>query len=352
MEGVDYAWARPDLDELWAAGKRFVCRYLAYLPNGKVLGSSERAALHAKGFAIVLNWEQSSGDMTKGYATGVTHATEALRQANALGAPSWVPIYFSCDVNVVNPTQLDAVQAYLNGAASMLGRSRVGVYAQYSVIEALVPGTAAYGWQTYAWSNGKVSARAHFLQYHNGVIVAGADCDLNRSLQDAFGAWSPDSTPQPPVAVPLVKEDSMSIPILRVINVPAAPNNVDIHGVPVPETGLVLATPAGRVSVTANWWGSMNPSAPANVGKNLTMPVLMTVTWAEAQQLCESLRQPSAAPIDVTALAGALAPLLPAGAPVSVADLTQALIAALAAPDVQTALVGIVQAGANLAEDS
>jgi hypothetical protein len=193
-EGIDYAWDRPNLDVLWNSGKRFVCRYLAKLPNGKVLSSSERAALHAKGFGIVLNWEQAAGDMLKGYATGVAHAKEALRQANALGAPAWVPIYFSCDTDV-NDAQRAAVAEYLNGAASVLGRSRVGVYGSYACIEHMVPTYATWGWQTYAWSGGKTSGKAHFKQYKNGVTVAGADCDLNVSLKPNYGAWFPGNTP-------------------------------------------------------------------------------------------------------------------------------------------------------------
>ncbi|MGI5245409.1 DUF1906 domain-containing protein [Dactylosporangium sp. CA-139066] len=192
-EGVDYAWDRPNLDQLWNAGKRFVCRYLAYLPNGKVLSDSERRSLHAKGFSIVLNWEQAAGDMFKGYATGQAHAREALRQANAVGAPASVPIYFSCDKDVTTAAQMNAVADYLDGAASVLGRSRVGVYGEYSVIEAMVPNHAAWGWQTYAWSGGKTSAKAHFKQYRNGVQLAGADLDLNVSLKSNIGAWLPPS---------------------------------------------------------------------------------------------------------------------------------------------------------------
>src|SRR5258706_25646 len=153
MEGVDYAWARPNLDALWAADKRFVCRYLAYpngtQPNGKVLTSAELAALHARGFGVVLNWEQASGDMLKGYATGMTHGREAVRQANALGAPDWVPIYFSCDVDTTT-SQWPSVAAYLDGATAALGRNRVGVYGEADVIDAMIPAHAAWGWQTYA----------------------------------------------------------------------------------------------------------------------------------------------------------------------------------------------------------
>lgn len=189
MEGIDYAWSKPSPDALVRGGKTFVCRYLAYLPNGKVLTSDERRSLHDAGLSIVLNWEQASGDMLKGYATGLAHAREAVRQANALGAPDTAVIYFSCDVDISTSTQLNAVKDYLNGAIAALGRHRVGVYGEYSVIEAMVGTVCDWGWQTYAWSAGKVSNKAHIYQYKNGVQVDGADCDLNRSLQNEIGAW-------------------------------------------------------------------------------------------------------------------------------------------------------------------
>jgi hypothetical protein len=191
MEGIDYAWSKPSPAALVRAGKEFVCRYLAYLPNGKALSPSEREALHAAGLSIVLNWEQASGDMLKGYAKGLEHAREAVRQADALGAPHDVPIYFSCDVDVTTSSEMDAVTTYLQGAIAVLGRHRVGVYGEYSVIEALVPNVCDWGWQTYAWSGGRVSSKAHIYQYKNGVQVGGADCDLNRSLKNEIGAWSP-----------------------------------------------------------------------------------------------------------------------------------------------------------------
>lgn len=192
-QGVDYSTGRPNLAALRASGRLFVCRYLAYLPNGKVLSRSERAAIHAAGLEIVLNWEQSDRDMLKGRNTGITHATEALRQAKALGAPANIPIYFSCDTDT-NAAQRVQVAAYLDGAASILGRNRVGVYGGFSVIEAMVPNHAAWGWQTYAWSAGKTSSKAHFKQYRNGVPVAGADCDLNVKLQANIGAWLPNGS--------------------------------------------------------------------------------------------------------------------------------------------------------------
>lgn len=197
MEGVDYSTARPNLDQLRAAGKRFVCRYLAYLPNSKVLQAAERAALHAKGFGIILNWEQREGDMLQGRAKGLLHATEALQQARALGAPDVTPIYFSCDVDTTSDSQRAAVAAYLDGCAAVLGLARVGVYGEAEVIDFMVPKHATWGWQTYAWSGSRTSDKAHFKQYQNGVQLAGGDVDLNRTLKDNFGAWWPASAATP-----------------------------------------------------------------------------------------------------------------------------------------------------------
>lgn len=189
MEGVDYSWGRPDLATLWALGARFVCRYLAPL-SGKVLSPSERHALHEAGFGIVLNWENEARDMLSGYGLGVVHATEALRQAEDLGAPITVPIYFSVDFDAT-VAELEPVARYLDGAATILGRARVGVYGKADVIDALVPDHAAWGWQTYAWSHGRLSWKAHLLQYRNNVQLAGSTVDLDRSLMEPFGAWEP-----------------------------------------------------------------------------------------------------------------------------------------------------------------
>lgn len=209
--GVDYSRGRPDLACVIGSGKRFVMRYLAYLPNTKVISKTELQTIHAKGLGVVLNWEQAQGDMLKGKSAGQEHAKEALKQANALGAPKWVPIYFSCDVDITNGSQMAAVAAYLDGVASVIGKNRTGVYGEYSVMEALVPAHATFGWQTYAWSGGKISSHAHIMQYRNGVSLCGADVDLDRSLNDNYGVWFRESpTPKPPVP-PLVKDHSVYI---------------------------------------------------------------------------------------------------------------------------------------------
>lgn len=200
--GVDYSVSRPSLAALDAAGKTFVCRYLAKLPNAKVISRAELASLQGEGFGVVFNWEQAAGDMLKGRATGIAHAKEALRQMNNLGVGTAIPCYFSCDVDVVNTAQMNAVMAYLDGAVSVLGVRRVGVYGQYAVVNTAIPKHATWGWQTYAWSAGRVSGEAHLYQYHNGVSLGGGQVDLDRSLKGSFGAL-----------VPTVRRYAMTLPL-------------------------------------------------------------------------------------------------------------------------------------------
>jgi hypothetical protein len=187
--GVDYSRSKPKLSDLSAAGKTFVCRYLAPLPNTKVISVSELHTLQDHGFGVVFNWEAAAGDMLSGYAKGKTHAKLALAQITALGVPRDIPVYFSCDRDITTSAQMEVVTDYLKGCAEILGKQRVGVYGEYAVIEALVPKYAQWGWQTYAWSNGKLSGKAHLYQYHNGAKIGGADVDLDRSLKAEFGAW-------------------------------------------------------------------------------------------------------------------------------------------------------------------
>jgi hypothetical protein len=185
--GFDYSWARPNASFLKSNGCQFVCRYLSWLPNGKVIDKAEYDFLMSIGVAVVLNWEYYAEDMIRGanhYADGQTHAREAERQRKALGAPA-CPIYFSADFDA-QPSHQAAINSYLDGVASVIGRDRVGIYASYYTVErTLTAGKAQWAWQTYAWSYGNVSPRAHLYQYQNGVL--GGSYDRCRSLQENFG---------------------------------------------------------------------------------------------------------------------------------------------------------------------
>ena len=101
--------------------------------------------------------------------------------------PEGRPIYFGVDFDAA-ASQQGTINAYFDGAISVLGKQRVGAYAGYYVIKRLFDaGKITWGWQTYAWSGGKWDSRAQLRQVKNGVVIAGGDCDIDEAR--ARGLW-------------------------------------------------------------------------------------------------------------------------------------------------------------------
>ncbi|WOX14673.1 peptidoglycan-binding protein [Streptomyces sp. N50] len=193
--GIDYSDASLTAGSVASAGYGFVCRYLSWLPNPKVLTLSEAQALTAADLGIVSNWESDglqdwqSGVPSDPYSQGAGHATEAERQALANGMPSSRPIYFSVDFDL-QPSMYSALNSYFDGVASVIGRSRTGAYGGYHVIKELFDnGKITWGWQTYAWSGGSWDSRAQLRQVQNGISVAGHDADLDQAMAADIGQW-------------------------------------------------------------------------------------------------------------------------------------------------------------------
>ena len=210
--GWDYAWYRPSNSQLKSNGVQFVCRYLSWLPNGKVIDRAEYQNLLSQGVSVVLNWEYYAEDAIRGanhYADGQVQATEAERQRKALGAPA-CPIYFSADFDAT-PSQQGAINSWLDGVASVIGRDRTGVYGSYYVVKrSMEAGKATYGWQTYAWSGGNIYNSAHIYQYNNGII--GGQVDQDRSLQDNFGQITPSGGVSTGGTTDVELSDQVSLP--------------------------------------------------------------------------------------------------------------------------------------------
>jgi Domain of unknown function (DUF1906) len=190
-EGVDYSFARPDPACLFRAGKRFAVRYTSIGPSGKNLSPAEAGRLIAAGLQVVVVFEEAAGHMLLGRAAGAEAASASWALAHACGMPDDRPHYFALDVDPRGFTagQWAAVEAYLDGAAGLLGRERVGVYGAYAAVERLCPRFAPWGWQTYAWSGGQRSGKAHLYQYQNGQQLCGGTVDLTRALADDYGGW-------------------------------------------------------------------------------------------------------------------------------------------------------------------
>ncbi|HEY7485931.1 MAG TPA: glycoside hydrolase domain-containing protein [Streptosporangiaceae bacterium] len=194
--GVDYAWGRPGAAALKRAGVKFVGRYLSHDTTGKNLTLAEAKQLSAGGLWIFVVWESTAKRALAGHAAGVADAKAAEKQAHGCGMPGGRPIYFAVDFDA-SAAQQGAINSYLDGAASVLGRDRVGLYAGYYVIKrAFDAHKITWGWQTYAWSAGHWDKRAHVQQYSNGHKINGVGVDYDRAVKDDYGQWRVNELPE------------------------------------------------------------------------------------------------------------------------------------------------------------
>lgn len=189
-EGADWSYSPPNLDTLKSAGRKFVVRYLSN--SGKGITGAERADLHARGFTVCFVYETTAGAPLGGYAMGVQQAREAAAIAQTLGIPKGVVIYGAADFDATSG-QLGVVKAYCQGLQAELAKYgyRAGIYGSYRVIEACVGVVIDFGWQTYAWSGGALSGKAHLYQYHNGWTGYSGNIDLCKALKPVYGGWTP-----------------------------------------------------------------------------------------------------------------------------------------------------------------
>jgi Domain of unknown function (DUF1906) len=180
---------------LTSAGVTFVCRYLSHSPS-KNLTQHEARRLTDAGIWIVVVWETTAKRALDGRAAGAADAKDARTQANACGMPTGRPVYFAVDWDASSGQQ-GAINDYLDGAASVLGRAQVGIYGGYGPVKrALDSGHATWGWQTYAWSGGRWAGGARLQQYSNGHTLGGVAVDYDRATKDDYGQWRIGATPE------------------------------------------------------------------------------------------------------------------------------------------------------------
>ena len=209
--GIDHAWGRPGPAALKKAGAHFVCRYLSHNTDSKNLTKAEAELLSDAGLWLVVVWETTANRALSGKAGGVADAKTARSQAAACGMPADRPIYFAVDWDA-SAGQQATINAYLDGAASVLGRDRVGLYAGYGPIKrAFDAKKITYGWQTYAWSGGHWDSRAQLQQYSNGHRLNGVGVDYDRAVHDDYGQWKAGVSPQKEDDMPLNATDLEAI---------------------------------------------------------------------------------------------------------------------------------------------
>lgn len=194
--GIDIAWDRPTIAQIKAIKATWVARYFS-TDDSKDLHASEVTAYTAAGLAIVTVWETTTGRARAGHSAGVADATNAEQQRKAVGLPASHIHHFAVDED----TSWASVAAYFDGAASVLGKNRVGVYGGYKVIEGAYTAGYRYLWQTVAWSGGLWSKHATIRQTGGTTLSGGADWDT--AMTPDFGQYPRPVTPQ---------EDSLPTP--------------------------------------------------------------------------------------------------------------------------------------------
>lgn len=210
MKFLDYSFARPDPATIKSSGFDAVIRYLS--PNaGKNLTASERDKLRSAGLGIGLVWEWYADRASEGREAGIQDAQAALAQANALGFPNNLPIFFAIDWDIADyapastdpRAKLGIIDDYFDGVISVLGADRVGAYGGYWAIKRLFDaGLIKYGWQTYAWSGGQWDSRAQLRQVLNGQW--NGSVDFNDTTTDNAGFWTTGDPVTPaPAPTPL-----------------------------------------------------------------------------------------------------------------------------------------------------
>jgi hypothetical protein len=197
--GIDYSFGNGlSANRMKAAGVHFVARYLSWQPNPKNINKIEFDNLVKSGLHVVLVWEGTGRDLVNGFRGGQHDAQEANRQVNALGAHG-CPVYFApCDYDAPQSDQ-GLINGYLDGAASVIGHGRTGMYGGYWPLSRAWAGHhMSWAWQTYAWSGGNWLAAAHLQQYQNGAMMGPAEVDYDRSMKLDCGWWPRPSSGAPP----------------------------------------------------------------------------------------------------------------------------------------------------------
>jgi hypothetical protein len=198
---LDYAAGVLSARDLRASGAIGAIRYVSdRRPGGQwMLGKPiqlpEAQDLYRNGLKIVSNYQYGkaeTADWLGGEAAGVQHAQRGWQLHVAAGGSYGAPIYASIDDDPTFEQYKAQVAPYIRGWEAVLGRQRVGLYANSKTIEwALQDGLGSWFWQHNWGSPGRVAHPAAHL--HQVEIdkrnVGGIGVDINHVLKPQFGQW-------------------------------------------------------------------------------------------------------------------------------------------------------------------
>jgi hypothetical protein len=180
---------------------RFLIRYIGYPDNRKCISHYPSAyqELTRSGRLVLLVIENDQTDPAGGYDGGVAMARRALDDAASIGYPDSLPIFFCADGWLASSDiPVATAMAYLDGAASVAGKRRIGAYGFRDFIQAAKAG----GHAEWLWLCGSAPADGevaqgwpHIYQWNGGYIYPGGmEADLDWAypgVLEAMQAGSP-----------------------------------------------------------------------------------------------------------------------------------------------------------------
>jgi len=148
---VDYSYARPSMQSIKDYGANGAMRYLG--TDSRCITVAERNSLQGAGLGIGLIWETTASRPLDGWNAGVNDAHSANREADAIGAPGNIPIFYAVDFQPTTAQLTGPVAAYFSGVLSVGGRP-VRAYGCASVMQHLCGECGFFpdSWQCGAWS--------------------------------------------------------------------------------------------------------------------------------------------------------------------------------------------------------
>ena len=224
---IDYAAGPPPAASIKAAGHVGVIRYIsparAAWMTGKPMKKTEVDDLKRHGLKIATVWQYGAGnaresDVMRGHAGGVADAKKADAHLKSVGLPGH-PVFFAVDFDASLAQWNNTIVNYFKGAASVLGRQRVGIYGhsravhwamEDNVVATVAPGRVL-GWITRSWSSGVVGANYSVLyqRVHNTPGPSGVQIDIN-DVQHSEWGWR---------AIPAAKEPEVDVANLPKVDV-------------------------------------------------------------------------------------------------------------------------------------
>lgn len=191
--GWDASWDLPDMQCMKNNGYSFLVRYASRDPSqaGKNLTKAELDSALAKGLSVCVVWQDSKSQMTRGYSGGQADARDADAFVSGLGLAG-IPVYFSCDQDfeVCSSSEKSAIDAYCDGARSVVGKPRMGGYGDDSFCKRqLDAGRISFAWQTFAWSEGTWEQRCQLRQVKNDFAMCGGTIDNDEAWASDYGQW-------------------------------------------------------------------------------------------------------------------------------------------------------------------